>query len=60
MVQLPVFLALKKVRVRQHENSDSKPCVGVNTQALLPANTIATLGGLCRPDFFAEKALGDF
>ena len=32
-----VFLALKKVVVRQYEDSDSKPGVGVSTQARLPA-----------------------
>ena len=38
-VPLPftVFLALKKVGVRQYEDSDSKPGVGVRTQAQLPA-----------------------
>ena len=34
----PVFLALKKVGVRQYEDSDSEPGIGVSTPARLPAN----------------------
>ena len=34
-----MFLALKKVGVRQYEDSDSKPGVGVSTQARLLAKS---------------------
>ena len=50
---MAVFLALKKVGVRQYEDSDSKPCV-VSMQAGLPVNTIATLEGLCPRIFFCR------
>ena len=33
-----VFLAMKKVGVRQYDDSDSKPGVGVSTQARVPVN----------------------
>ena len=33
-----VFLAMKKVGVRQYEDFDSKPGVGVSTQARVPVN----------------------
>ena len=35
---IAVFLAMKKVGVRQYEDSDSKPDVGVSTQARVPVD----------------------
>ena len=62
LVSVSVFLSLKKVGVRQNEDSDSKLDVGISTQARLPA--IATPGGSghAPPGFFfaSEKALGVF
>ena len=50
-----MLLALKKIRVRQYEDSDSKPGVGVSTQARLPANDRQR-----RSQIFLEKTFGGF
>ena len=36
--EVSVFLATKKIGVRQYEDSDSKPGVGVSTQARVPVD----------------------
>ena len=54
-----MFLALKKVGVRQYEDSDSKPGVGVSMQPWLPAgwSYIRTIWGHVPPwNFLIEKA----
>ena len=63
-----MFLALKKVGVRQYKDSDSKPGVGVSTQhdrrgsGERPRKTVKTLPALGRiggggfpPNFFFRK-----
>ena len=57
-----MFLALKKVGLRQYEDSDSKPGVGVST---FPAKgrqrQSRGSGGMTNREFFvSEKALGVF
>ena len=60
VVSATMFLALKKVGVRQCEDSDSKRSVGVSTQTRLPAQFLGVGGGgvylgACPGKFFLEK-----